>query len=77
VARSGTQGSTLQEQLEWLKSLSKTGVLYILVGTYDLFNFGKLNGQIGRRCLPIHFPRYQTEYFEADAADQIDRLRAP
>ncbi len=65
MARSGTQGSTLQEQLEWLKSLSKTGILYILVGTYDLFNFGKLNGQIGRRCLPIHFPRYQLER-EAD-----------
>jgi hypothetical protein len=57
----GTQGSTLQEQLEWLKSLSKTGILYVLVGTYDLFNFGKLNGQIGRRCLPVHFPRYQLE----------------
>jgi AAA domain len=61
----GTQGSTLQEQLEWLKSLSKTGILYVLVGTYDLFNFGKLNGQIGRRCLPVHFPRYQLER-EAD-----------
>ena len=35
--------------------------LYVLVGTYDLFNFGKLNGQIGRRCLPVHFPRYQLE----------------
>jgi hypothetical protein len=66
MGRSGTQGSTLQEQLEWLKSLgSKTGVLYILVGTYDLFNFGKLNGQIARRCLPVHFPRYQLER-EAD-----------
>lgn len=61
MARNGTQGSTLQEQLEWLKSLSKTGILYVLVGTYDLFNFGKLNGQIGRRCLPVHFPRYQLE----------------
>ncbi|HVB25114.1 MAG TPA: AAA family ATPase [Ktedonobacteraceae bacterium] len=62
MGRSGTQGSTLQEQLEWLKSLgSKTGVLYVLVGTYDLFNFGKLNGQIVRRCLPVHFPRYQLE----------------
>jgi hypothetical protein len=61
----GTQGSTLQEQLEWLKSLVKTGILYVLVGTYDLFNFGKLNGQIGRRCLPVHFPRYQLER-EAD-----------
>ncbi len=61
----GTGGSTLQEQLEWLKSLSKTGILYVLVGTYDLFNSGKLNGQIGRRCLPVHFPRYQLER-EAD-----------
>ena len=69
MARSGTQGSTLQEQLEWLKSLgSKTGVLYILVGTYDVFNFGKLNGQIGRRCLPVHFPRYQLER-EADCVE--------
>ncbi len=65
MGRDRTQGSTLQEQLEWLKSLSKTGILYILVGTYDLFNFGKLNGQIGRRCLPVHFPRYQLER-EAD-----------
>ncbi len=64
--KDGTQGSTLQEQLEWLKSLSsKTGALYILVGTYDVFNFGKLNGQIARRCLPVHFPRYQLER-EAD-----------
>jgi len=44
-----------------LKSLSQTGILYILVGTYDLFNVGKLNGQVGRRCLPVHFPRYQLE----------------
>lgn len=65
MGRDGTGGSTLQEQLEWLKSLSQTGILYVLVGTYDLFNFGKLNGQIGRRCLPIHFPRYQLER-EAD-----------
>ncbi len=65
MGRDGAEGSTLQEQLEWLKSLSKTGILYVLVGTYDLFNFGKLNGQIGRRCLPVHFPRYQLER-EAD-----------
>jgi AAA domain-containing protein len=59
--RDGMGGSTLQEQLEWLKSLSKTEVLYVLVGTYDLFNFGKLNGQVARRCLPVHFPRYRLE----------------
>jgi hypothetical protein len=37
--KEGTGGSVLQEQLEWLKSLgSQTGVFYVLVGTYDLFN---------------------------------------
>jgi len=60
--KEGTGGSALQEQLECLKSLgSQTGVLFVLVGTYDLFNFGKLSGQTARRCLPVHFPRYQLE----------------
>lgn len=61
TAASGTT-VTLQEQLEWLKSMgSTTGVLHILAGTYDVLNFGKLNGQIARRCLPVHFPRYQLQ----------------
>ena len=59
---SGGPVVTLQEQLEWLKSMSNTTqVLHILVGTYDLFNFGHLNGQLSRRCLPVHFPRYQLQ----------------
>ncbi len=59
---SGGPTVTLQEQLEWLKSMSNTTqVLHILVGTYDLFNFGHLNGQLSRRCLPVHFPRYQLQ----------------
>jgi len=65
----GTGGSTLQEQLEWLKSLSSTTqIIHILVGTYDLLNFGQLNGQIGRRCLPVHFSRYRLER-EADCLE--------
>jgi hypothetical protein len=61
-ARDGAQGSTLQEQLEWLKSLSGSSpVLYILVGTYDLLSFGRLSGQLARRSKPIHFPRYQLQ----------------
>jgi hypothetical protein len=67
----GTSGATvtLQEQLEWLKSMgSTTGVLHILVGTYDLLNFGQLNGQLARRCLPVHFPRYQLQR-EADCLE--------
>jgi energy-coupling factor transporter ATP-binding protein EcfA2 len=65
----GMAGSTLQEQLEWLKSLSSTTqVLHVLVGTYDLLNFGQLNGQISRRCLPVHFPRYLLQR-EADCIE--------
>ena len=61
-AGEGAQGSTLQEQLEWLKSLSGSSpVLYILVGTYDLLSFGRLSGQLARRSKPIHFPRYQLQ----------------
>jgi hypothetical protein len=33
-----------------------------------LLNFGKLNGQIGRRCLPVHFSRYRLER-EADCLE--------
>ena len=65
----GASGSTLQGQLEWLKSLSSTAqIIHVLVGTYDLLNFGKLNGQIGRRCLPVHFSRYRLER-EADCLE--------
>lgn len=62
-AGDGAQGSILQEQLVWLKSLSiaAPNMLYILVGTYDLLNFGRLNGELSRRCQPIHFPRYQLQ----------------
>src|SRR6266849_5011598 len=62
-AGDGVQGSILQEQLPWLKSLSiaAPNMLYILVGTYDLLNFGRLNGELSRRCQPIHFPRYQLQ----------------
>lgn len=62
-AGDGAQGSILQEQLAWLKSLSiaAPNMLYILVGTYDLLNFGRLNGELSRRCQPIHFPRYQLQ----------------
>src|SRR5260370_19524200 len=38
-----------------------TGIVHILVGTYDLLSFTRLNGQTSRRGLPIHFPRYQLQ----------------
>jgi DNA polymerase III delta prime subunit len=58
-----SNGASLLEQLDWIKSMTNvTGVLHILLGTYDLLNFCNLNGQTARRGLEIHFPRYQFRY---------------
>jgi hypothetical protein len=38
-----------------------TDIVHILVGTYELLSFTKLNGQASRRGLPVHFPRYQLQ----------------
>jgi hypothetical protein len=34
------------------------------MGTYDLLHFRTLNGQLGRRCVQIHFPRYRLDQAE-------------
>ncbi len=58
----GAYGSSLLDQLEWIKSMTNvTDIVHILVGTYDLLSFTRLNGQASRRGLPIHFPRYQLQ----------------
>src|SRR5947209_6826270 len=58
----GVSGSSLLDQLEWIKSMTNvTNIVHILVGTYDLLSFTRLNGQASRRGLPIHFPRYQLQ----------------
>jgi AAA domain-containing protein len=62
-------GSSLLDQLDWIKSMTNvTGIVHILVGTYDLLSFTRLNGQAARRGLPIHFPRYQLQR-EADCIE--------
>src|SRR6266568_541326 len=59
---SGASGSSLLDQLDWIKSMTNvTDIVHILVGTYDLLSFTRLNGQTSRRGLPIHFPRYQLQ----------------
>jgi hypothetical protein len=50
---------SVDEQLEWLKSLSnRTNVLYMLAGPYALFGFRNTSGQLARRGRDIHFARY-------------------
>ena len=55
----GRGAGKLLDQLDWIKSMTNvTGVLHILIGTYELLNFQNLSGQASRRGLEIHFPRY-------------------
>jgi len=51
-----SSGAKLLDQLDWIKSMTNmTGVVHVLVGTYDLLDFRNLNGQAARRGHDIHF----------------------
>ena len=54
-----TRGSRLQSQLNHLKNFENTtGVSHILVGTYEMRPFRKVNPQLACRSIDVHFPRY-------------------
>ncbi len=54
-----TRGSRLQSQLNHLKNFENTtGVSHILVGTYEMRPFRKVNPQLALRSVDVHFPRY-------------------
>jgi regulator of replication initiation timing len=60
-----SSGQKLQDQLDCLKSLANmTGILHCLLGTYELLTFRNLSGQLSRRSVDIHFPRYQLDNFD-------------
>jgi energy-coupling factor transporter ATP-binding protein EcfA2 len=60
------RGSRLQSQLNHLKHFENaTGVSHILVGTYEMRPFRKVNAQLACRSVDVHFPRY-------DAANEDD-----
>jgi hypothetical protein len=55
-------GRRLLDQMDCLKSLSNlSGVKLLLIGTYDLLELLRLNGQLARRCRPLHFARYRCD----------------
>lgn len=63
-------GRRLFYQLDTLKSLaSLTGVVHVLLGTYDLLAMTNLSGQLNRRTIDVHFPRYH-----ADRPDDVSGL---
>ncbi len=58
----GDGSHSVDEQLEWLKSLSnRKNVLHVLAGPYVLFGFRNTSGQLARRGRDIHFARYHVE----------------
>lgn len=58
----GDGSHSVDEQLEWLKSLSnRTKVLHVFAGPYALFGFRNTSGQLARRGRDIHFARYHVE----------------
>ena len=65
----GDGSHSVDEQLEWLKSLSnRTKVLHVLAGPYALFGFRNTSGQLARRGRDIHFARYHAENKEERTA---------
>lgn len=55
-------GRRLQDQLDCIKSLADHGgTTHVLLGTYDLLALRTLSGQVLRRGILCHFPRYRTE----------------
>ena len=52
-------GRRLQDHLDHLKHFENlTGVSHILVGTYEMRPFRKVNPQLACRSVDVHFPRY-------------------
>jgi len=61
------RGSRLQSQLNHLKHFENaTGVSHILVGTYEMRPFRKVNAQLACRSVDVHFSRYDAT-IEQDA----------
>jgi hypothetical protein len=55
-------GRRLLDQLDVIKSIAnQTQTVHVLYGTYDLLAFRNLNGQVSRRSIDVHFPRYRAE----------------
>jgi len=64
---SPASGRKLEDQLNVVKSLAnRSNTVHVLCGTYELLRIRNLSGQLSRRSVDIHFPRY-------DAAKASDR----
>jgi energy-coupling factor transporter ATP-binding protein EcfA2 len=58
-------GRRLSDQLDVIKSIAnRTRTIHVLLGTYELLAFRNLSGQLSRRSIDIHFPRYRADNAE-------------
>ncbi len=64
-------GRRLSDQMDNLKNLfNLTGVIIVLVGTYELLKLRELSGQIGRRSIREDFSRYHNKYLNSQNEGQ-------
>ncbi|WP_052754384.1 ATP-binding protein [Calothrix sp. 336/3] len=57
-----TSGHKQQDQMDAIQSMASfTQTRHGLFGTYELLQLRNLSGQLSRRSIDIHFPRYQSE----------------
>ena len=57
-----TNSRRMHDQMDALKSLaSLSKAFFVLFGTYELIPLLELNGQLGRRCVMVHLPRYRCD----------------
>jgi hypothetical protein len=64
-------GRRLQDQMDSSKSLADHGqTVHVLVGTYELLALQTLSGQVIRRGVTLHFPRYRADVAAAVVAFQ-------
>jgi hypothetical protein len=62
----------LLNQLDFIKSIaSSVQVPHILLGTYELLALRNLSGQISRRSVDIHFPRFKSNDHDLEAFARI------
>ena len=58
-------GRRLIDQMDTIKSIAnRSAVKHLLAGTYDLLDLADLSGQLNRRTVEIHLPRYRYEIEE-------------
>lgn len=56
------RGKSLRNQMDTIKSLASISMVpFVLFGTYEILKFRNLSGQLIRRGIDIHLPRYKAE----------------